>query len=90
MSSYCSSKAIDSFNELIMDLDCKYIIVSYNNTYNSKSNSSKNKMELDDMLAVLKQKGETKIYSIDHQAFNAGKTDLNDHKEILFVTKVGA
>ena len=89
MSTYCSSKAIDSFNELIMDLKCKYIVVSYNNTYNSKSSSSKNKMELDDMLFVLKQKGETKVFSIEHQAFNAGKTDLNDHKEMLFVTKVG-
>lgn len=89
MSTYCSSKAIDSFSELIVDLKCKYIVVSYNNTYNSKSSSSKNKMELDDMLFVLKQKGETKVFSIEHQAFNAGKTDLNDHKELLFVTKVG-
>jgi len=89
MSTYCSSKAIDSFNELIMDLNCKYIIVSYNNTYNSKSSSSKNKMELEDILAVLNQKGKTTKYSIEHQAFNAGKTDLEDHQEILFVTKVG-
>ena len=88
MSAYCSSKAIDSFNELIMDLNCKYIVVSYNNTYNSKSNSSKNKMELDDMLAVLNQRGVTKTFSIDHQAFNAGKTELDGHKELLFVTKV--
>ncbi len=89
MSTYCSSKAIDSFNELIMDLNCKYIIVSYNNTYNSKSSSSKNKMELNDILSVLKQKGKTAKYFIDHQAFNAGKTDLKDHQEILFLTKVG-
>lgn len=88
MSTYCSSKAIDSFNELIMDLKCKYIVVSYNNTYNSKSNSSKNKMELEDILAVLNQKGLTKTFSIDHQAFNAGKTELDGHKELLFVTKV--
>lgn len=88
MSSYCSSKAIDSFNELIMDLNCKYIVVSYNNTYNSKSKSSKNKMELEDILGVLKQKGETKQFSIKHQAFNAGKTELNNHQEFLFVTKV--
>lgn len=89
MSAYCGSKAIDSFNELIIDLNCKYIVVSYNNTYNSKSSSSKNKMELDDILAVLNQKGQTLTFSINHQAFNAGKTDLDDHKELLFVTKVG-
>lgn len=89
MSNYCSSKAIDSFNELIVDLKCKYIVVSYNNTYNSKSSSSKNKMALDDILSVLKQKGETKVFSINHQAFNAGKTELLNHQELLFVTKVG-
>lgn len=89
MSEYCSSKAIDAFNELIMDLKCKYIVVSYNNTYNSRSNSSKNKMELNDILSVLQQKGKTKKFSIKHQAFNAGKTDLTNHRELLFVTKVG-
>lgn len=88
MSNYCSSKAIDSFRELIADLKCKYIIVSYNNTYNSKSNSSKNKMELKDMLNILQKKGITKVLEMKHNAFNAGKTDLTDHKEILFVTEV--
>ncbi len=88
MSDYCSSKAIDAFRELVADLKCKYIIVSYNNTYNSKSNSSKNKMELKDMLSILKKKGETKVLEMKHNAFNAGKTDMSDHKEILFVTEV--
>lgn len=89
MSDYCSSKAIDAFRELISDLDCKYIFVSYNNTYNSKSSSSKNKMELEDMIKVLSKKGKTTILETKHSAFNAGKTDLHDHKEYLFVTEVG-
>lgn len=89
MSSYCSTKAIDSFAELIMNLNCRYILVSYNNTYNSKSKSSENKMKLEDMLDVLRRKGKTVQFSINHQAFNAGKTDLQDHKEIIFLTKVG-
>ena len=88
MSDYCSSKAIDAFRELIADLKCKYIFVSYNNTYNSKSKSSKNKMELEDMLKVLEKKGKTKILEIKHNAFNAGKTSLDNHKELLFVTEV--
>lgn len=88
MSDYCSSKAIDAFTNLIGSLKCKYIVVSYNNTYNSKSSSSKNKMELEDIQSVLLLRGKTKEFSIEHSAFNAGKTDLKDHKEILFVTKV--
>ena len=89
MSDYCSSKAIDAFRELISDLDCKYIFVSYNNTYNSKSSSSKNKMELEEMIKVLSKKGKTSVLETKHSAFNAGKTDLRDHKEYLFVTEVG-
>lgn len=89
MSSYCSVKAIDAFTDLIGKLKCKYIVVSYNNTYNSKSKSSENKMKLEDISKILNIKGGTKMFEIEHQAFNAGKTDMSDHKEILFVTKVG-
>ena len=41
------------------------------------------------MLRVLQAKGKTEIFSIEHQAFNAGKTNLENHQELLFVTKVG-
>lgn len=88
MSEYCKSKALDSFKDLIYSLNCKYIIVSYNNTYDSKSNSSKNKMTLDDIMGVLSNKGITKIYKKSYKAFNAGKTEMNDHQEVLFVTEV--
>ena len=89
MSEYCKSKALDAFKELIYSLRARYIIVSYNNTYESKSSSSKNKMALEDIEQVLRKKGRTKIFSTSHKAFNAGKTDLKDHQELLFVTEVG-
>ena len=89
MSEYCSSKAIDAFMELIFSLKTKYIVVSYNNTYNSKSKSSENKMTLDEILNVLNKRGHTLVYSKEHMAFNAGKTDLNEHMEFVFITKVG-
>lgn len=88
MSTYCSSKAINSFMELIGELRCKYIVVSYNNTYNSRSKSSENKMTLDDIKKTLDFKGNTQVFSINHNAFNAGKTNLADHKEILFLTTI--
>ena len=88
MSAYCSSKAIDAFRKLIANLDCKYIVVSYNNTYNSKSNSSKNKMTLEDILSTLESKGKTKKIEINYHPFNAGKTSMEDHKELLFFTEV--
>lgn len=89
MSEYCKSKALDAFKQLIYSLNAKYIVVSYNNTYDSKSSSSKNKMELEDIKQVMLKKGETKIYHMNHKPFNAGKTSLDNHQEILFVTEVG-
>ena len=89
VSEYSKSKAIDYFEELIVDLKAKFILVSYNNTYASKSKSSKNKMTLEDIQRVLEKKGSTRILSIKHKAFNSGKTEFNDHKEMLFITKVG-
>ena len=89
MSAYCSNSAKDAFADLIGHLQCKYIIVSYNNTYNSKSSSSENKMTLEDIEKILKNKGNTVKYEMPFKAFNAGKTDIKNHKEILFITKVG-
>ncbi len=89
MSEYCRSSATKIFSELIDSLNCKYIVVSYNNTYNSKSSSSKNKITLEDIHKILSTKGIVSVFEKSHQFFNAGKTSLDDHKEIVFITKVG-
>lgn len=89
MSEYCRNNAVRAFKDLIDSLDVKYIAVTYNNTYNSKSSSSRNKITLDEIENILGTKGETIVYEKDHQCFNAGKTEFNGHKELLFITKVG-
>lgn len=88
ISKYCQSSALNAFTDLINKLKVKYIVVSYNNTYNSKSSSSRNKISLDDIEAILGKKGETKIFAHKHTYFNAGKTNLPNHQEFLFITKV--
>ena len=87
MSKYCTVKAKDSFKELVNNLDVKYLAVSYNNTYKSKSKSSENKIKLEEITEILNEVGETKIFEKSHKAFNTGKTDFSDHKEFLFLTK---
>lgn len=89
MSAYCSSSAKKAFSNLIENLRCKYIVVSYNNTYNSKSSSSENKMTLEDIESILNKKGCTSKYEMPFKAFNAGKTDIQNHKEFIFITEVG-
>lgn len=88
MSEYCRTNAPKVFKELIDNLQCKFIAVSYNNTYNSKSSSSKNKISLEQIEEILSSKGKTTRYEHNHKFFNSGKTDFNDHKEFLFITEV--
>lgn len=88
MSDYCRNKACEVFEDLIEKLNVKYIAVTYNNTYESKSSSSKNKITLEQIESILKRKGKTKIFQKSYKAFTTGKTELNNHKEYLFITEV--
>ncbi len=87
MSDYCRVQAKNKLSELVNDIKAKYVIVSYNNTYDSKSNSSKNKITLQEIRNILTRKGETKVFEKDYRHFNAGNTEFKNHKEYLFVTK---
>ena len=69
-------------------VNAKYIVVSYNNTYNPKSTTSANKIKLEEIKDTLDKCGETKVFTHSYNPFNAGKTDFDDHKEYLFITKV--
>lgn len=88
ISDYCKVGAKSVFEDLITNLNSNYIVVTYNNTYNSKSNSSKNKIELEDIEAILKNKGKLKKFSLDHVFFNSGKTEFKDHKEFVYILEV--
>ena len=88
VSEYCKTSAKFRLKELIDDLDAKFIVVSYNNTYLSKSGSSKNKISLEEIELILKSKGKTKIKKRSYKYFNSGNTKFKDHLEYLFITKV--
>ena len=63
--------------------------MTYNNTYDSKSSSSRNKITLEQIKEILEKKGKTQIFETDYHRFNAGKTDAANHKEVVFITSVG-
>ena len=88
MSDYCRIKAFDAFTDLVAHVDSKYLAVSYNNTYKSKSTSSQNKIKLEQILEVLNKCGDTKVFTHSHTPFNAGKTEFDNHMEYLFITKI--
>jgi adenine-specific DNA-methyltransferase len=89
MSDYSKTSAPKVFSDLVDTLNCKYVVVTYNNTFRSKSSSSKNKITLEEITEILNRKGSTTVLSTNHQYFNSGKTQFDDHREFLFITKVG-
>lgn len=88
MSEYCRVKAPDTFDDLIQNIDVRYIVTTYNNTYASKSKSSQNKITHEQILCSLGKVGNTKQFEFPHIYFNAGKTSLQNHAEFVFITEV--
>lgn len=87
-SGYCRNRAPELFEDLILSLKCKLIVVSYNNTYNAKSISSNNMISESQIFNILEKKGRVTRQAIDYSAFNTGKTKLNNHKEYLYICEV--
>ncbi len=63
LSEYCRNRAPQSFADLLSKLKCKYFVISYNNTYESKSNSSRNKITFEQIVEILSKYGEVKTLS---------------------------
>lgn len=87
-SGYSKSKAPELFKDLIENINAKLIVVSYNNTYNARSGASNNKISENQIINILSAKGKLTKKEIKYKAFNAGKTDFNDHKEYLYICEV--
>ena len=81
---YCKTSAPETFADLIANIDARLIVVSYNNTYNSRSNSSRNKIRLEQIDQILRRRGKVSRRSIQVNHFNAGRSNLPDHREYIF------
>lgn len=88
MSDYCRNAAFTAFSDLVSHIKSRYLVVSYNNTYHSKSSSSENKIKLEQLEEVLNKCGRTQVFNHEFKAFNSGKTEFDDHREYLFITEV--
>ena len=88
-SKYCSVSAPLAFKDLIDNINAKYIIVSYNNMGKKGTGRSQAKISDDDIINTLRLKGKVRVYETDFNQFNTGKTHIDNHKERLFICKVG-
>lgn len=87
-SDYCLKSATSAFADLIRNADCKHILLSYNNTGDSKDGRSNARMSDDEILQILNDKGDVEIFEKDYKAFTTGKSNGEDNAERIFYCKV--
>lgn len=88
-SKYCMQKAPLVFDDLIQNIQAKYILVSYNNMGTKGAGRSQAKISDNDIISSLKKKGKVEVFSTDFNQFTTGKTHVENHQERLFVCTVG-
>lgn len=89
-SKYCTVAAPFAFRELISNLNCKYILVSYNNMGEKGAGRSQAKISDKEIEEILKERGEVSIFEQDYRHFTTGKSEITGHKERIFLCKVYA
>jgi len=87
-SKYCLKDAANAFEDLIKNANCKHILVSYNNTGESKHGRSNARIKDEEILDILNNKGKSQIFEREYQAFTTGKSTTKGHAERVFYCKV--
>ena len=84
-SDYTKSKAPQAFEDLILNINAKYILVSYNNM-NKKGNSRSNaKISNEEIIEILSKRGKVQVFETDFSPFTTGKSKIENHKELLYL-----
>lgn len=84
-SDYCTIKAAEAFEDLVLHINSRYILLSYNNMADKGNDRSNAKISDEDIMRILGNKGEVKVFSESYKAFSAGKTNLPENEERLFL-----
>jgi len=87
-SDYCLKSATSAFADLIRNADCKHILLSYNNTGDSRDGRSNARMSDDEILQILNDKGDVEIFEKDYKVFTTGKSNGENNAERIFYCKV--
>ncbi|MDR0822231.1 MAG: DNA adenine methylase, partial [Endomicrobium sp.] len=84
-SEYCSKNAAKVFEDLISNIKAKYILLSYNNMANKGNSRSNAKITDKDIMKILSSKGSVKVFSRRYKPFSAGKSNISQNEERLFL-----
>lgn len=86
-SDYCTQKATAAFENLVANINAKYILVSYNNMAKKGNGRSNAKISDEDIYRILEQKGNLTVFSEGYKPFTAGKSNIDNNMERLFLCK---
>lgn len=87
-SDYCTIRATTAFEDLIKHCQSRYILFSYNNMANKGDARSNARIADEDILRILNDKGNVKVFSKKYKPFNAGQSNINENEERLFLCTV--
>ena len=82
---FCTRQAPKAFAALVELLNARYILLSYNNMSHKGNDRSNARISDDDIMAILSRKGDVKVFTLDYRAFSAGKSNIKENKERLFL-----
>lgn len=84
-SRYCTNSAAEAFEDLVVNINAKYILLSYNNMAEKGNDRSNAKISDNDIMRILNNKGDVKVFSESYKAFTTGKSDIEGNEERLFL-----
>ena len=84
-SKYCTESATAAFEELIENIEAKYILLSYNNMAENGNSRSNAKIKDEDIIRVLSTKGNVRVFSENYKPFTTGKSNITQNEERLFL-----
>lgn len=87
-SQYCTRDAAKAFEDLVGKITARYILLSYNNMAEKGNGRSNAKISDDDIMRILGNKGEVKVFSESYKPFTTGKSDILQNEERLFLCTV--
>lgn len=87
-SKYCTVKATETFNDLIDNINSKFILVSYNNMFKKGAGRSNAKISQEEILEILSNKGDVEVFSSTYKPFTTGKSNISNHEELLYFCEV--
>ncbi len=85
---YSTTRAPETFSDLIKSIDAKYILLSYNNMHDKGDSRSNAKITDDEIMTALSAKGDVTVFSTSHKAFSAGKSRIEGNEERIFLCRV--